>query len=82
MLAVEMTTHEDPQAGAATAAGLLGELQGDEAGGDHVVATDDALVLDAEDMIEIDAAEGHEGRGGPAPARPEWAAGDRRGRRR
>src|SRR6266536_2541780 len=57
-------TGETARPRASNSPRLRGELQGDEAGGDHVVATDDALVLDAEDLIEIDAAEGHEGRGG------------------
>jgi hypothetical protein len=44
--------------------GLLGQLQGHEVGGDDVVAADDALSLEAEDLVEVDAAEGDEGRGG------------------
>src|SRR5437899_1423293 len=62
VLAVEMAADEHVQPGAGTAAGLLGQLQRDEAGSDDVVAPDDALVFDTEDLIEIDATERHEGR--------------------
>src|SRR6266516_7137917 len=64
VLTVEMAADEHMQPGAGAAAGLLGQLQRDEAGGDDVVAPDDALVLDAEDLVEIDPAEGDEGRRG------------------
>src|SRR5262245_10072360 len=64
MLTVEMPADEDAQPGAGAAPGLLAELQGDEVGGDDVVAADDALGLETEDLIEIDAPEGDEGRGG------------------
>jgi hypothetical protein len=42
------------QAGTGAAAGLFGQLERDEAGGDDVIAPDHALVLDAEDLVEID----------------------------
>jgi hypothetical protein len=51
----EMPADEDAEAGTSAAAGLLGELQGDEVG---VIAADDALGLDTEDPIEIHAPEG------------------------
>src|SRR5205807_741677 len=62
MTAVEVAADEDVQAGAGATAGLFAELQGHAVGGDDVIATDDAFVLDAQDLLEIDAAEGHEGR--------------------
>lgn len=40
------------------AAGLLGQLQGHAIGGDHIVAADDAFLLDAEDVLEIDGPSG------------------------
>jgi hypothetical protein len=82
-MAVEMAAHEHPEASTRAAAGLLGHLQGDALGGDDVVATDDALVFDAEDVVEIDAAQGHEGRGGIGRGRPNSAlkAGRKRSRR-
>jgi hypothetical protein len=64
VLAVEMAANEHVQPGAGAAAWWLGQLQGDEAGGDDMVAPDDPRILDAEDLVEIDAAEGDEGRGG------------------
>src|SRR5262245_50247586 len=62
VMAVEMTAHEHAQAGTGSAAGLPRQLQQDETGGDDVIAGDDALVLDAEDLLEIDAPEGDKGR--------------------
>lgn len=59
-----MAPDEDAQAGTGAPARLLGQLQGEAGGGDDVVTADDALVLDAEDLVEIDGAEGHEGRSG------------------
>src|SRR5881396_542703 len=56
VLAVEMAADQDPQPGARPAAGLFGELQRHTVGGHDVVAPDGAFVLDAEDLIEIDAA--------------------------
>src|SRR4029453_11085771 len=64
MLTVEMAADEDVQAGTGAAAGLLGQLERDEAGGDDVIAPDHALVLDAEDLLKVDAAEGDERRRG------------------
>src|SRR5215470_5218990 len=64
MCAIEMTSHEDVQPGTGAAARLLGELERDALGRDHVVAADDALVFDAENALEVDAARGDKGRGG------------------
>ncbi len=61
------------EAGIGAAAGLLGKLQGEPVGGDDVVAADDARGLDAQDLLEIDAAEGHEGGGGIGQRRPNSA---------
>ena len=54
---IEMAAGQDPEAGAGAAAGLLGHLQGHAREGDDVVAADHALVLHAEDLVEVDAAE-------------------------
>src|SRR5947209_6983226 len=62
MLAVEMAAHEDAQAGTGAAARLLGDLERHAGGGDDIVPPDHAFFLDAEDLVEIGAAEGHEGR--------------------
>src|SRR3989449_5698984 len=64
MLAVEMAAHEDAQAGTGAAARLLGDLERHAGGGDDIVPPDHAFFLDAEDLVEIGAAEGHEGRDG------------------
>src|SRR5215510_14707083 len=64
VMAVEMPANEDAQPGAGAAARLLGELQGHEVSGDNVVAADDPLGLETEDLIKIDAAERAEGRSG------------------
>lgn len=64
VMAVEVAADEDPEPGTGAAAGLLGQLQGDEVSGHDVVAPDDALILDAEDLVEGDAPEGDERRGG------------------
>ena len=72
MKAVEVAADEDAQAGSGAPATLLAELQGDALSHDHVVATDDACLLDTQDLLEIDAVEGHEGRAavrGRPPAR-------------
>src|ERR1700736_2602766 len=61
---VEMAADEDPQARAAATARLFGHLQGHARKGDDVVAADDALLLDAEDLVEVYPAQGDEGRGG------------------
>src|SRR5438445_12477758 len=42
--AIEVTTNDDAQAGAAAAARLLGELQDDAIEGDGVVASDDPVL--------------------------------------
>ena len=64
MMTVEVTAHEHAQAGAGATAGLLGDLQRHGVGRDDIVAADDAFLLDAEDLVEVDAGEGHEGGGG------------------
>jgi len=64
MLTIEMAPDEDMQTRAGAAPGLLGQRQRYEAGCDDVVAPDDPLVFDAEDLVQIDAAERHEGRSG------------------
>src|SRR5438093_1190907 len=63
-LAAEMAADQDPQPGARAAAGLFGELQRHAVRGHDVVAPDGAFVLDAEDLVEIDAAQRHKGGGG------------------
>ena len=75
MVAVEMAAdqHAQPRAGAPP--GLFGELERHALGGDDIVASHHPLGLDAEDLVEIDASEGDEGRGGiggqPAELRVE-----------
>src|SRR5262249_49913643 len=64
MLPTKMAAHEHAQPGTGAAAGLLGELQRLPLGRHDIVAADDAFILDAEDLIEIDAPEGHKRRGG------------------
>src|SRR6059058_856086 len=59
VLAAEMAADQDPQPGARAAAGLFGELQRHAVRGHDVVAPDGAFVLDAEDLVEIDAAQRH-----------------------
>ncbi len=62
MLAIEVATDHHVQAGTGAAAALLVELQGHTVGRDDVVAPDDAFCLDTQDLLEIDATQGHEGR--------------------
>src|SRR5258706_13789524 len=64
VMTVEMPAHEDAEPGAGATAGLLGELQGQTVRGHDIVAPDHALVFDAQDVIEVEATERHEGRGG------------------
>src|SRR5436190_2031269 len=64
MMAVQVPADEDTEAGARAPAGLLGDLQGDAVGRDDIVAADHAFLLDAEDLVEVDAGDGHEGGGG------------------
>src|SRR3989442_11837179 len=64
MLAAEMAADQDAEPGARAAAGLFGELQRETVGGHDVVTSDGAFILDAEDLVEIDAAERHKGGGG------------------
>ena len=62
MGAIEMPAdgHAQPRAGAP--AGLLGELQGDAVEDDDIVEADGALFLTAEDRLQIDGPQDHEGR--------------------
>ena len=78
MLTVEVTPDEHTQASTRTAPRLLGELQRKMLGGDHIVTADDALMLHAEDLLEIHAAEPHERRGaiGRGPAEFGIEGGD------
>src|SRR5262249_61101963 len=59
----EMAPHEDVQPGTGAAARLLGELERDALGRDHVVAADDAFVFNAENVLEADAARRDKGGG-------------------
>lgn len=77
MVAIEMATDEHAQAGTAAAARLLGELEREVLGGDHVVTADDALMLHAEDLLEVHAAQSHEG-GGVFGGRPAQFSIERR----
>src|SRR2546425_13146391 len=67
VLAAEMAADQDPQPGARAAAGVFGELQRHAVRGHDVVAPDGAFVLDAKDLVEIDAAQRHKGGGGVRP---------------
>ncbi len=53
MTAVQVAADEDVQAGAGATAGLFAELQGHAVGGDDVVASDDAFLLDTQDLLEL-----------------------------
>ena len=64
MLAIEMPPDEDAQASTRAASRLLADLERDAIGGDDIVAADHPLVLDAEDLVEIEATERHEGGAG------------------
>src|SRR5258706_13367983 len=71
VVAGEMPADEDAEAGAGAAAGLLGQLEGEAVSGHHIVAPDDAFLLDAENLLEGDAAGWDKGGrrvGGRAPA--------------
>src|SRR6185437_1162347 len=59
MVAIEVAPDQHPQAGTGAPTGLLVELQGDVVGGDDIVAPDHPLVFHAEDLLEIDTAQGH-----------------------
>src|SRR2546422_11229272 len=74
VLAAEMAADQDAEPGARAAAGLFGELQRETVGGHDVVTSDGAFILDAEDLVEIDAAERHKGGGGIG-----WGGGGPRG---
>jgi hypothetical protein len=78
-----MAADEHTQPGAATAAGLFGDLQGEPGGGDHVVAADDALLLDTENLLKVDAPQRDEGRGrvGGRPRKLGVEGGENRSRR-
>src|SRR5262250_1015027 len=73
MCAIEMASHEDVQPGTGAAARLLGELERDALGGDHVVAADDALVFDAENVLESTSRAATKAEAGSAGARPNSA---------
>src|SRR5262245_29873423 len=73
MLAVEVAAHEDVQPGARSTTGLLGELERDALGRDDIVAADDALVFDAENVLERHATGGTNAEAGSAGARPNSA---------
>jgi hypothetical protein len=62
--AIEMAAHDDARSCARRAPGLFGELQGDALEADDIVVTDDALVLLAQDAVEIDGADRHKGGSG------------------
>jgi hypothetical protein len=64
VMAVEMAPDEHAQPRAGAPPRLLGEWQGHSLSGDDVVPAHDAFGLEAEDLIEIDAAEGNKGGGG------------------
>ena len=59
---IEVTAHEDAQPGTGAAARLLVDLQADALEGHRVVLPDGAGLFVAEDVGEVDAAEGHERR--------------------
>ena len=59
--AVDIAPDGDAPAGPAGPAGLLGQLQGEVVQGDHIVFAHGALVLLAEDGVEVHAVQGHEG---------------------
>src|SRR6266851_1941223 len=61
VVAGEMPADEDAKAGASAAAGLLGQLEGHAIGGDDIVAAHDAFLLEAEHLLEVDAAERDKG---------------------
>lgn len=75
---VEVAADDDVQAGAGGPAGLLGELQAPAVDNDGVVRGDDTLLFHAQDLIEIDIAEGDEGRGwiGRGPGEGGVVVGD------
>ena len=61
MAAVEVATHEHREAGAGPTAALLVDLQHDPLELHRVVARHRAGFFVTEDLVEIDASEGHEG---------------------
>src|SRR5688572_1662694 len=64
VVAVEMAADEHAEARARAPSRLLGQLQWHALGGDDVVPPHHAFGLDAEDLVEIHAPQGNEGRGG------------------
>src|SRR5258708_21743251 len=70
VVAGEMPADEDAKAGAGAAARLFGQLEGHAIGGDDIVAAPHAFPLQAEHLLQVDAAErdksGRPGGGGPA----------------
>jgi len=61
VVAGEMPADEDAEAGAGAAARLFGQLEGHAIGGDDIVAAHDAFLLEAEHLLEVDAAERDKG---------------------
>src|SRR5258708_2398906 len=61
VVAGEMPADEDAKAGAGAAARLFGQLEGHAIGGDDIVAAHDAFLLEAEHLLEVDAAERDKG---------------------
>src|SRR5215470_6415491 len=80
VMAVEMLTNKHAQPRAGAAARLLGDLEQHAVTADHIVVTDDPFRFHTEDLLEIYAAESHEGGGrvrrGSAEVRVE--SGDER----
>src|SRR5260370_42515206 len=61
VVAGEMPADEDAEVGAGAAARLFGRLEGHAIGGDDIVAAHDAFLLEAEHLLEVDAAERDKG---------------------
>src|SRR5258708_30490081 len=61
VVAGEMPADEDAEAGAGAAARLFGQLEGHAIGGDDIVAAHDAFLLEAEHLLQVDAAERDKG---------------------
>ena len=75
VMAVEMLTNKHAQPRAGAAARLLGDLEQHAVTANNIVVTDDPFGFHTEDLVEIHAAQGHEGGGrirrGPAEVRVE-----------
>src|SRR5260370_10200289 len=78
VVAGEMPADEEAEAGAGAAARLFGQLEGHAIGGDDIGAAHDAFLLDAEHLLEVDAAERDKGgrRVGGRPAEPVVEGGE------